>query len=230
MTSTHQPTSSISIIIPTLNEAGNIAALAQNLNGTESEIIIVDGGSEDATVELARHHGFAILHSPPGRGVQNNTGAASASGSILLFLHADTRLPQNFEKLIIAALNSPEHIAGAFRLSIDQGTAAMRFVAFCANLRSSLLKLPYGDQAIFVRKKDFLQLGKYPEIPIMEDYLFIKKAQKSGKIILLQNYVTTSARRWRRLGVLRTTLINQLVVIGYHLNISIERLARLYRS
>lgn len=229
MTSTHQPTSSISIIIPTLNEEGNIAALAQNLHDSDCEIIIVDGGSQDSTVALAQQHGFITLHSPPGRGAQNNIGAINASSAILLFLHADTRLPKNFEKLVIAALRNPNHIAGAFRLTIDKGTPSMRLIAFCANIRSILLQMPYGDQAIFVRKKDFLELEKFAEIPIMEDYLFIKKARKSGKIILLQDYVSTSARRWYRLGVLRTTIINQLVVIGYHLHISIDRLAKLYR-
>ncbi len=229
MTSTHQPTLPISIIIPTLNEEDNIAALACNLAGVTGEIIIVDGGSQDGTIELAAQHGFKILHSPPGRGGQLNIGATAACGAILLFLHADTRLPENFEKSVPAALSSPGCIAGAFRLAIDTPTPAMRFIAFCANLRSAWLEMPYGDQAIFIAKESFFKLGKFVETPIMEDYLFIRKARKSGKIVLLQEHATTSARRWRRLGLLRTTLINQLVVIGYHLNVPVERLARLYR-
>lgn len=229
MTSTHQPTSPISIIIPTLNEEDNIAALAHNLAGLTGEIIIVDGGSQDGTVEVAAQHSFKVLHSPPGRGIQLNIGAAAASGAILLFLHADTRLPENFEKPVMEALNNPGCVAGAFRLAIDTPTPAMRFIAFCTNLRSAWLQMPYGDQAIFIKKETFVRLGKFAETPIMEDYIFAGKIRKAGKIILLQDHVTTSARRWRRLGLLRTTLINQLVVIGYHLNVPVERLARLYR-
>ncbi len=229
MTSTRRPTSSISIIIPTLNEEANIAALAHNLAGAASEIIIVDGGSQDGTVEAAAQHSFKILHSPPGRGIQLNIGATSAGGTILLFLHADTRLPKNFEKPVIAALNNPGCVAGAFRLAIDAPTPALRFIAFCANLRTAWLQMPYGDQAIFIKKETFIRLGKFAETPIMEDYIFAEKVRKTGKIALLQDQATTSARRWRRLGLLRTTLINQLVVTGYHLNIPLERLARLYR-
>lgn len=229
MTSTPLKTSDISIIIPALNEEENIKPLAENLSEGDQEIILVDGGSRDNTVQVAQAHGFIVISSAPGRGNQLNRGAAAARGKVLLFLHADTRLPPAFAKGILSILQQKKYIAGAFRLAIAQPAPAMRFICACANLRSYLLQMPYGDQAIFILKKNFIDLGMYPDLPIMEDYIFIKKAQKSAKIALLPMSVTTSARRWKKLGVLRTTLINQAVLIGYHCGVSLEKLASLYR-
>ena len=222
-------TLNISIIIPTLNEEDNIALLAENIAGSDIEVIIVDGGSHDRTVELAEKNNFPILSSTQGRAAQLNLGAAEAKGDILIFLHADTRLPENYKEEVAKILGQRENIAGAFRLSIENPTPAMRFIAACANLRSSLFQLPYGDQAIFVHKKSFIRLNKFPELPIMEDYLFIKEAKKYGRIGLSKKCVKTSARRWSKLGTVRTTLINQLVIIGYYCGVSPRRLASLYR-
>lgn len=229
MTSTHLKTSDISIIIPALNEADNIAALAQNLAGTSCEVIVVDGGSEDMTITLARQVGFTVVTSPPGRARQQNTGARRAKGKIVLFLHADTRLPRGFEKSVMEVMQRRENIAGAFSLAIEQPTPSMRFIAACANLRAHFFGLPYGDQVLFLRRDVFLALNMFADMPIMEDYDLMQRAGKTGKVILCREKVTTSARRWQKLGVLRTTLINQLVVIGFFLKVPPSRLALLYK-
>ncbi len=229
MTSTPRKISDISIIIPTLNEQANIEPLVQNIGNKKCEVIIVDGGSSDDTVMLARKHGLKVIEAEPGRAGQLNRGAAEAQGKILLFLHADTRLPQNFAAAVRRATADTTTSAGAFRLAIEDPTPAMRFISGCANLRSSLLQMPYGNQAIFVKKDLFRLLGMFPELPIMEDYLFIQKAKRKGKIVLVEEEVTTSARRWQRMGVWRTTVINQLIILGYYLRIPLEKLALFYR-
>ena len=229
MTSTPLKTSDISIIIPALNEEDNVPLLAKNLEGSDCEILLVDGGSTDATAELARKSSFTVITSRPGRGYQQNAGAVQANGKILLFLHADTRLPNNFANTVVQTIANGKYLAGAFSLEIEKPTPAMRFITVCANLRSRLFQLPYGDQAIFVERDAFLKLKMFPELPIMEDYVFIKKAKRHGRIAVLNDAVITSARRWQRLGVIRTTLINQLVVLGFFLKISPERLALFYR-
>lgn len=228
MTSTLPKTSNISIIIPALNEEDNIPLLAENL-GADHEIILVDGGSDDRTVELAEHYGFKVITSNSGRGYQQNIGAANAKGEILLFLHADTRLPENFAEAVQQTLQKPRCIAGAFKLAIANPTPGMRFVTACANLRSRYLQLPYGDQAIFLKKKIFFDLRMFPDIPIMEDYVLVRRARKKGWIYTLDKKVETSARRWRKLGVIRTTLINQLVLLGFYCKIPLKLLASLYR-
>ncbi len=229
MTSTPQKTSNISIIIPTLNEEANIAALAFNLKCGGHERIIIDGGSSDNTVRIARDLGFTVYEGASGRAAQLNLGAAKAKGTILLFLHADTQLPDNFSQTVSEAVSTKNFIAGAFHLAIKDGTPSQRFIAACANVRSCLFNLPYGDQAIFVQKKRFFELNKFPDLPIMEDYVFIKNARKKGKIVILPDKVITSSRRWQRLGVFRTTLINQLIILGYYLKISPKRLSLFYR-
>ncbi|MDO8947512.1 MAG: TIGR04283 family arsenosugar biosynthesis glycosyltransferase [Desulfocapsaceae bacterium] len=254
MTSIPLQTLDISIIIPTLNEETQISnwQRLQSLRNDRSsslscgrssavlgardteasilyEIIIVDGGSSDNTVTLARSLGLRVETCNSGRGAQLNHGARLASGKVLLFLHADTELPCGFAKSILHCLNEPATIAGAFRLKIHNGGLLLRFICFCANLRSRLLQLPYGDQALFIRRDDFLQLGGFPETPIMEDFIFVKKARQAGRVTTLPLSVTTSARRWRRLGIIRTTLINQLVILGYYTRIPLQKLASLYR-
>ena len=229
MTSTDLKTSDISIIIPTLNEEHNIGAIADTLPGKAGEIIIVDGGSTDRTVLLARKRGLRVEESTVGRAAQLNHGAVCAGGPVLLFLHADTRLPENFAAALLRTLEMRDVIVGAFSLAIRDAGPGLRCIAFCANLRSRWLQLPYGDQALFTTKEHFIQVGGFPPIPIMEDYVFIRKAKTLGRIQTLPAQATTSARRWQRLGVIRTTLINQIIILGFLLRISPERLASLYR-
>ena len=220
----------ISVIIPTLNEENALPqTLAQLDNIKKLEVIVVDGGSEDSTVEIAKAHGWRVLSSPTGRGVQLNYGAKASSGKMLLFLHGDTLLPDKFDDLILKTIKRKNCAAGAFSLRIDSPRTSLAIIAHCANLRSKYLQLPYGDQAIFTSRDIYSKAGGYAEVPIMEDYIFIQKIRKYGKIFILEEPVTTSARRWQNLGVIRTTLINQLIVLGYSCGVQLPTLARWYQ-
>ena len=228
--STDQKTSLISVIIPTLNEETALAdtlAPLSDVNGVE--IIVADGGSNDRTIPLAEKAGAIVVRSQPGRGLQQNIGASAASGNILLFLHADTILPDGFPTMIRSSLDLEKVIAGAFSLAIDLPGAGIRFIEKMANYRSRWLQLPYGDQALFMKADTFQQAGGFPEIEIMEDFALLKILGKTGKIKILPATVVTSGRRWHKMGILRTTLINQVVIIGYLLGRSPASLASWYR-
>ncbi len=220
--------SNISIIIPTLNEAENLSAL-QPLTEMVAECIVVDGGSNDGTVRNAQKMGFIVEECSGGRGAQLNHGAARATAPILLFLHADTLLPADFPLAITECLADPETIMGAFRLQIQNGGILLQLICSLANIRSRFLQLPYGDQSFFLRKKIFGKLKGFPEQAIMEDFIFVKRAKKLGSVVTLQQKVVTSGRRWQRLGVIRTTCINQLVITGFYLGVPLEKLALFYR-
>jgi len=224
---------SISIIIPVFNEGAIIQQTLKNLLITSetAEIIVVDGGSQDNTLELAKAMGVkAIAISPGGRAKQMNFGAKFAQGDILLFLHADTTLPQNYTTILKDTLAKPNIIAGAFELNIDAPQLSLRLVETLVNIRSRLFSLPYGDQAIFLKASVFQALGGFPELPIMEDFVFVRGLNKQGKIAIAPQAVLTSSRRWQKLGVVKTTLVNQLIIIGYFLGVPIERLANFYRK
>jgi rSAM/selenodomain-associated transferase 2/rSAM/selenodomain-associated transferase 1 len=220
----------ISIIIPSLNEAQTIAAtLAHLKNENNLEVIVVDGGSEDDTVDLATCCGAKVIQSNPCKAVQMNAGASVATGHVLVFLHADTLLPKHFKKQILSALNQDSVAAGAFRLTIDSTITGIRFIERMTYLRSRYLRMPYGDQALFMRKTLFDDIGGFPEMPIMEDFILIHRLKRKGKIVLLPESVMTSPRRWLHLGIIKTWLINQMIVIAYYLGIPPERLTRWYR-
>ena len=245
----------ISIIIPTLNEAACLRQTLGALRGAAClETIVVDAGSRDGTPEIAQAHSCRVLTAPSGRAGQMNDGAAVATGSVLLFLHADTLLPEDFERHIRATLARPGVVAGAFRLTIEnaqereKGTGTicakhpegrsgkwclspfptLRVIQWAANLRACWLQMPYGDQAIFLSAETFRAIGGFPDLPIMEDFELVRRLRRRGQIAVANASVTTSARRWNALGPLRTTWINQMVVVGYHLGVAPERLARWY--
>ncbi|MEH2294271.1 TIGR04283 family arsenosugar biosynthesis glycosyltransferase [Nostoc sp.] len=220
----------ISIIIPTLNEAGNIKeAIATTQPNINIEVIIVDGGSKDDTIEIAKSLGIKVISSSPGRAIQMNAGAVAARGDILLFLHADTRLPTGFDDMIRTALQQPETVAGAFNLRIEASLLSLRWVEWGVNVRSHFCQMPYGDQAIFLTKEVFQQIGGFLELPIMEDFELMRSLKRIGRIVIIPTPVVTSARRWLQKGVFKTTLLNQIVIIAYLVGISPKRICRWYR-
>lgn len=221
----------ISIIIPVLNEGERLAATLSSIGEQPGvETIVVDGGSVDDSVAIAKRMGAEVLSCEKGRARQLNHGAEKARGDVLLFLHGDTRLPGAFARDVLAAMAHKDTVAGAFTLAIDSRQKKMRCVAYLANLRARFFQLPYGDQAIFVRAGMFHQVGGYADLPIMEDFCLVRRLKKKGRIVLLDRPVITSGRRWRKLGVVKTTLINQIVVGGFLLGVSPELLGRIYRG
>jgi len=217
----------LSVIIPALNESAQIAATLDSvLCGTGIEVIIVDGGSRDDTAQIARAYGITVLQSAPGRASQMNYGARAASGNTLLFLHADSRLPPDYLENVERVLTRHDVVAGAFRLRIDSPRMSLRLVEYFINLRSRLLQMPYGDQALFMKTEIFHAMGGFPAFPVMEDFEFVRRLRKKGHIGIADAPCETSARRWDTQGVFRTTALNQISVIGYLMGASPERIAR----
>jgi rSAM/selenodomain-associated transferase 2 len=222
---------SLSVIIPTLNEEKNIEkTITRVRSGAEVEIIVVDGGSSDNTIAKATTLDCTVIETEAGRAAQLNAGAAAATGKILLFLHADTFLPDNFAEAVYKTIHENDVAAGAFQLTIDSNRISARIITWLANWRSRLFQLPYGDQALFMTRDHFIKAGTFPEIPLMEDFELVRKLRRQGKIITLPIAVRTSDRRWSRLGFWRATLLNQIIVIAYLLGVPADTLAGWYRK
>lgn len=220
----------LSIVMPVMNEGEILSATLEPLRHPAVEILIIDGGSVDNTLEIARRHGCRIIASPPSRAGQMNRGAAQALGKLLLFLHADTRLPADYVRLIFQAQLDTPLTVGAFRYQTDFDGATMRLLEKLVDFRCRYLKMPYGDQGLFMTHDFFNRQGGFPDSPIAEDLLFIRSLPRASRrlIQILAQPALTSARRHRRLGLLRTTIINQLVILGLHFNIDPALLVRLY--
>jgi uncharacterized protein len=220
-----------SVIIPAINEAERLPATLGSIGipNNALEIIVIDGGSTDDTVAVARKHGARVFACRPGRAIQMNAGAASATGETLIFLHADTQLPKDYTVPIEKCLRD-SNIAGAFRLKIDGDKRGFRWVEWGANVRSSLCQLPYGDQAFFLRSETFFRQQGFLRIPIMEDFELVSRLRAIGDIRILDESVTSSGRRWTKKGIVKTTVINQICILLYKLGVSGERIAKLYRS
>ena len=220
----------ISIIIPVLNEAENIRqAIACTQPSINIEVIVVDGSSQDDTYKIASDLNVKIISSIPGRAAQMNKGAMLANGEILLFLHADTRLPPGFDVMIRTVLQKTGTVAGAFALRIDAEVASLRLVEWGVNMRSRFWQMPYGDQAIFLTKDVFNKIGNFPELPFMEDFEIMRRLKRIGRITIISVPVITSARRWLQKGIWKTTLINQIVIIAYLLRVPPQRILCWYR-
>ncbi|MFH0961020.1 MAG: TIGR04283 family arsenosugar biosynthesis glycosyltransferase [Pseudomonadota bacterium] len=220
---------SITVIIPTLNEESNLAETLTTVTGFDNvEIIVVDAGSSDKTVDIAREHDATVLSGPTGKSAQMNLGALLANGEIIVFLHADTRLPTGWINNVNCELEQNGVVAGAFKLSIDGESLGLRLIETMANFRSWWLGMPYGDQAIFIKAEVFRSLGGFLNLPIMEDFEFMRRVRKKGSINIVPDAVLTSARRWEKRGIWATTAINQVIIVGYLLGISPKLLARLY--
>jgi rSAM/selenodomain-associated transferase 2 len=216
----------LSVVVPALNEAAGIArclhALAP-LRARGHEVIVADGGSEDATRALAAPLADRVLEAPRGRARQMNAGAAAARGEALLFLHADTSLPPQADQLIFDSLR--ERAWGRFDVQIDSPRASLRAVASAMNLRSRLTGIATGDQAIFVRREAF---AGFPEIALMEDVAFSKAMKRRARPACRRERVLTSGRRWERDGVARTVLLMWRLRLAYFLGASPDELARRY--
>ena len=217
----------ISVIIPALNEAPSLARTIATV-GAGTEVIVADGGSTDSTVELALSLGARVVRSKAGRGLQMDSGAEGAGGGVLLFLHADTLLPEGWPEPIARALRNPSVVAGGFSLSIDSKLLRFRLIEYFTNLRSRKLGLIYGDQAIFARKAAFFEAGGFDKLPLMEDVNCVKKLSRLGRIVTLSESVLTSPRRWNEGGLIRNTLRNWLLLALYRAGVAPKRLYQRY--
>ena len=220
----------LSIIIPTLNEAacivGTLESLAE-LRRRGHEVIVADGGSRDATVVLARGRADRIVRAPAGRAEQMNAGACVASGEVLLFLHADSRLPADADRLVLQGL-----VCGAawgrFDVRIAGSHPLLRLVEAMMNLRSRLTRICTGDQGIFVQRRVFETLGGYPRQALMEDIAISARLRRVSPPLCLRQRCLTSARRWERHGVLRTIARMWWLRLQYACGVPPPRLARAY--
>jgi len=198
----------VSVVVPTLNEAGTIGqTLTRIRQAGQCELIVVDGGSGDETLEIVRKSADRVLSAQRGRAYQMNAGAQVATGATLLFLHADTLPPPGFPHLIEQALIDPDVVGGRFDVDLDAAGWAFRMIGALMNIRSRLTHIATGDQGIFVRLETFKSIGGYPEWDIMEDLELSRQLKRAGKVACLRNRVQTSARRWKKHGVTKTILI-----------------------
>ena len=221
----------ISIVIPTLDEATSLAQtlIAARERGA-GELIVADGESRDATRDVAARLADAVVLAPRGRAAQMNAGAAAARGDVLLFLHADTRLPDGFADAVARALADPHVVGGHFAVALNAPGWRYRLTERLISGRSRLTGVATGDQAIFVRRSVFEALGGFAPLPLMEDIDLMRRLKRSGRVAALDERVVTSARRWERDGFWRTVLLMWSLRLAYYAGISPTALARFYRD
>ena len=224
----------ISIILPVLNEVARINQAISRLRGLRPgpaiEIIVVDGDPRGGTVKAIRDRQVKTTISEEGRARQMNRGASLASGNILLFLHVDTFLPADALVRVKKAMADGRQVAGAFDLGIRTERRIFRITEKYAALRTRLTRVPFGDQAIFIRKDYFNSIGGYKDIPLMEDVELMRRIRKAGDaIFIIPEQVMTSARRWEKEGILYCTLRNWALQLSYVLGVPPERLAKWYK-
>jgi rSAM/selenodomain-associated transferase 2 len=224
-----------SIVVPVFHEKERINDLIESLNHLDSdkniEIIVVDGSQKRDTLRAIHSNQIVKISSGKGRAIQMNAGAFIAKGEILIFLHADTELPIQALKKIHSLIERREYVGGAFDLSIKSDKLIYKAIGILSSLRSRLNRIPFGDQAIFIRKEYFNQIGGYKEIPLMEDVELMRRIKKSKKKIwIFYDRVMTSPRRWEKEGVIHCTLRDWVLQALYFLGVSPYRLAKYYKS
>lgn len=232
MTGSHPvaPCGPLSIVVPMLNEAAALPGLLAHLGGWRErgcEVVLVDGGSRDDSVAMARAAGLRVVVAERGRARQMNAGAQACGGALLLFLHADTRLPEAADAMVRAAL--AVQAWGRFDVRIDGRPLMLRVVAALMNLRSRLSGIATGDQAIFMRRDVLEALGGFPDQPLMEDIELSRRLLRVSRPACLRARVRTSGRRWEQRGVWRTILLMWRLRWAYWRGVPAERLAEAYR-
>jgi rSAM/selenodomain-associated transferase 2 len=221
----------ISIIMPVLNEATGIQSALQALQPLRArghELIVVDGGSDDATTRLIGQDADRIIEAARGRAHQMNAGARAARGDVLLFLHADTRLPRDADRLLLEGLRNSTRCWGRFDVRIDSASPLLRLVSAMMNLRSRLTGICTGDQAVFVATDAFARSGGYAPLALMEDIALSAQLRRRSAPLAIRTAVSTSARRWERDGVWRTILLMWWLRLRFFFGASPARLARIY--
>jgi len=221
--------SDYSVIIPTLNEAAHIAACIERVRTLNSfaQMIVADGGSRDQTALMAEKAGAQVVGSQPGRGIQCNCGAKNAAGSIFIFLHADTFLPQEAFVILNNFFSDPRVEIGTFRLRFDSENWFLKLSGYLTRFDSILTR--FGDQGIVVRRSFFNELGGFPEWPLFEDVDFLRRARKKTKIHSFPAEVLTSARKFKQNGPIRQQIKNGILILKYLAGVSPETLAKEYR-
>ena len=216
---------SLSVVIPALSEEKRIFEAVRSVC-ERAEVVVVDGGSEDATVAAAERAGARVIRSPRGRGLQLDRGAREATGDWLVFLHADTRLEHGWDQALFSL--EPDVLGGAFRLAVDSRRRAYRVIEAGVALRCRLFSLPFGDQAIFVRRAVYGMVGGFPPFPLMEDLVFSRRLARAGRMAFPSVRAFTSPRRWEEGGLVATTIRNLGLQALFACGLPPERLARYY--
>jgi len=226
----------VTVIIPTLDEDKNLANTIDSVlssgegHGDKIEVIVVDGCSTDNTTRVAREMGVKVLTTLRGRGLQMDEAAALADGEVLLFLHADTSLPEGWYEAVRSAMDDREVVVGAFTLSIDSQKKWFRVLERGVNLRSTRFGLIYGDQAIFVRRLAFIDAGGFRHLPLMEDVDCVSRMKAVGKLRVLDEAVITSRRRWEAKGIIGNSIRNVAFLMLFYVGVSPEKLCSWYYS
>src|SRR6266540_7144139 len=221
----------LSVIVPALDEGERIAATLDalaNLRALGVEVIVVDGGSRDATVQRARLRADRVIPAARGRASQMNAGAEKATGDVLLFLHADTRLPSDADHVVLNALERSGRAWGRFDVKIEGRSPLLLVIAWLMNIRSRLTGIATGDQAIFVRRAAFQATGGFPPIPLMEDIALCKRLKRASRPLCLRERVTTSGRRWEKNGVFNTMVLMWRLRLAYFFGTDPKKLAQRY--
>ncbi|WP_419812176.1 TIGR04283 family arsenosugar biosynthesis glycosyltransferase [Bacterioplanoides sp.] len=221
----------VSVVVPFYNEQAEMPALLAHLRHWQSrgcEILLVDGGSQDDSAHIAQQHGFKVIQSDKGRALQMNAGAQQASGKVLVFLHADSRLPTDADQQILQAIEQQYYRWGRFNLTIDGQAKMFPVISWLINQRSRLTSVATGDQAIFVRRDEFLRLGGYPQQPLMEDVELCLRLKQYSRPACLTSRVSTSGRRWQQQGVWRTIFLMWRLRWLYWRGVSATTLAEYY--